>query len=61
MSGERPVLRAVEETPDTKLPDRRRDALKALVRYVEEGSDQHELMYLAGAFEDAARRKAGRS
>jgi hypothetical protein len=55
--GDKPVLKAVEEPPDTKLPERRRDALKALVRYVEAGSDEHELMYLACAFEDAAIRK----
>lgn len=58
MSGEKTPLRAVGELSDTKLPERRREALKALVRYVEAGSDRHELMYLAGAFEDAARRKA---
>ena len=50
---------AVEELRDTVLPERRRDALKALVRYVEVGSDHHDLMYLACAFEDAAKRKAG--
>jgi hypothetical protein len=57
MSENRRPLRAVEEPPDTKLPERRRDALKALVRYVEAGSDEHELAYLANAFEDAAIRK----
>lgn len=29
---DKPALRAVEELPDTKLPERRRDAMKALVR-----------------------------
>lgn len=53
----KPSLGAVEEPPDTKLPERRRDALKALARYVETGSDEHELAYLANAFEDAAIRK----
>lgn len=58
MSGEKTPLRAVGELPDTKLPERRREALKALVRYVESTSDHHELAYLSNAFEDAARRKA---
>lgn len=53
----KPNLKAVEEMPDTKLPERRRESLKALVRFVEAGSNEHELMYLANAFEDAAIRK----
>ena len=46
-----------QEPPDTTLAEAQRRALKELVRNVEAHHTCHELMFLACAFEDAARRK----
>lgn len=47
------------ELPDTVLTAERRALLKQTARDIAEVSDEHELMFLAGALEHEARRKAG--
>lgn len=45
-----------EELPDIVLPQDEREQLKRVVKRWEERLNPHQLMYLAGAFEDAAQR-----
>lgn len=55
---------AHDELPDATLTRQRRHQLKQLVNDVVNytpGLNQHDLMYIAGAFEDAARKKQGRA
>lgn len=49
-----------EELPDITLPEDRRWELKRFVEVEALALDRYELMYLACAFEDAARRKFSR-
>jgi hypothetical protein len=46
-----------QELPDATLTGAQRRAMKKLVHEVEAHRSSHELMFLAGAFEDAAHRK----
>jgi hypothetical protein len=46
-----------QELPDATLTEAQRRAIKSLVAEIEAHRSSHELIFLAGAFEDAARRK----
>ena len=50
---------ADQELPDATLTQAQRHAMKELVRELEAHRSSHEMMFLAGAFEYAARRKRG--
>lgn len=45
-----------KELPDATLPQAEREQLKKVVEAWEKALNHHQLMYLACAFEDAARR-----
>lgn len=45
------------ELPDTRLSDEKRALLKQTARDIAEESNEHELMYLAGALEQCANLK----
>ncbi len=47
------------ELPDSKLTERQREALKRTAADIAEESDEHELMFLAGALEAEALKKRG--
>ena len=55
--GDGPKLLRDAELPDTTLPESKRSRLKVIARDLSFGLDEHELMFLAGALEDKARKK----